>query len=81
MGILPAVELSRGSIGRLRKERMGAISEPVAAAKNYVQSQSIINSDETHFNQGDRDGCNPKGRKGWLWVVLSPLVSFFEVVL
>ncbi|MGB0560568.1 MAG: IS66 family transposase [Spirulinaceae cyanobacterium] len=71
------VKLSRGSIGRLREELMAAIREPVAAAKTYVQSQPIINSDETSFNQGNQDGRNPKGRKGWLWVVLSPLVSFF----
>ncbi|NEO86675.1 MAG: IS66 family transposase [Spirulina sp. SIO3F2] len=75
------IEISRGSVGRLRAELLKAISDPVAAAKDYVQSQPIINSDETSFSQGNRDGSNPHSRQGWLWVLLSPLVSFFEVTL
>ena len=58
-----------------------AVSEPVAAAKRYVQSQAVKHSDETSFAQGDRDGQNPQRRKGWLWVLVTPMVSFFEVVL
>ena len=75
------VRLSRGSVGRLRDELSVALAEPVAEAKAYVQSQSRVHSDETSFPQGNRDGQNPKNRKGWLWVLVTPLVSFFEVVL
>lgn len=75
------IEVSRGAVGRLREELLEAISDPVATAKSYVQCQPVINSDETSFSQGNRDGGNPQGRQGWLWVVLSPLVSFFEVTL
>lgn len=31
--------------------------------------------------QGNTDGHNPIQRQGWLWVVVTPLVSFFQVVL
>lgn len=75
------VRLSRGSLGRLRDELSAALATPVAEAKTYVQSQPRVHSDETSFPQGNRDGQNPQQRKGWLWVLVTPLVSFFEVVL
>lgn len=75
------IRLSRGSVGRLRDELSAALAAPVAEAKTYVQSQPRVHSDETSFPQGNRDGQNPQKRKGWLWVLVTPLVSFFEVVL
>lgn len=75
------VDLSRGSVGRLRNEMSEALSAPVAEAKAYVQTQPVLHSDETSFPQGNRDGRNPKRTKGWLWVLVTPLVSFFEIVL
>ncbi len=37
--------------------------------------------DETGFRQGNGDGKNPQKSKGWLWVVVPPLVSYFSVFL
>lgn len=75
------VGLSRGCVGRLRQEMSVALSVAVCAAQAYVQSQSRLHSDETSFPQGNQDGQNPQGSQGWLWVLVTPLVSFFEVVL
>ena len=75
------VPLSRGGVGRLRQEMSEAVSEPMAETKDYIQSQAVKHCDETGFIQGDRDGQNPQHKKGWLWVLVTPLVSFFEVVL
>lgn len=75
------VRLSRGGIGRLRQEISDAVSPAVAAAKTYGQAQPMMHSDETSYPQGNRDGENPQPTKGWLWVLVTPLVSFFEVVL
>lgn len=75
------VSLSRGAVGRLRTEMSEALSAPVAAAQAYVHSQPVLYSDETSFPQGNRDGGNPNRTKGWMWVLVTPLVSFFEVVL
>ena len=75
------VTISRGGVGRLRQEMSLAVSTSVAEAKDYVQSQAVMHSDETGFVQGNRDGQNPQRKKGWLWVLVTPLVSFFEVVL
>lgn len=81
MDDLFGVRLSRGGVGRLRQEISDAVSPAVAEAKAYVQGQPVMHSDETSYPQGNRDGGNPQRIKGWLWVLVTPLVSFFEVVL
>ena len=75
------VSLSRGSVNRLREQVSEAIAAPVASAQQYVQAQKSLHSDETRFRQGNGDGLNPNQTKGWLWVLVTPLVSFFSVVL
>jgi hypothetical protein len=75
------VRLSRGTVGRLRDELNVALHTPVATAQDYVAQQPVLHSDETSFPQGNRDGRNPQRTKGWLWVLVTPLVSFYEVVL
>jgi transposase len=81
MDDLFGVRLSRGGVGRLRQEISDAVSPAVDAAKAYVQGQPVMHSDETSYPQGNQDGGNPQCTKGWLWVLVTPLVSFFEVVL
>ncbi|MGB3199666.1 MAG: transposase, partial [Nodosilinea sp.] len=81
MDDLFGVRLSRGGVGRLRQEVSDAVSAAVEDAKAYVQAQPVLHSDETSYPVGNRDGGNPQRTKGWLWVLVTPLVSFFEVVL
>jgi hypothetical protein len=47
---------------------------PVAEVHEYVQQQAQVSIDETSFQQGNADGQNPTGIKGWLWVVVTPSV-------
>jgi len=75
------VELSVGSGGRLRQTISEAVAVPVAEAHAYVQQQGQVRVDETSFQQGNADGANPKGTTGWLWVVVTPLVCYFQVLL
>ena len=75
------VSLSVGSINRLRQEVSEALAATVGEAKRYVQTQAVIGSDETGFPQHNGDGNNPQAKRGWLWVVVSPLVCFFEIAL
>jgi transposase len=75
------IELSTGSINRLRQEMSEAVAEMVEQAQKYVQQQDTIGSDETSFRQGNGDGQNPTGKKGWLWVLVTPLVCYFQVCL
>jgi transposase len=51
------------------------------SAQEYVQQQPVVNVDETGFKQYNGDGQNPSKKRGWLWVVVTPLVSFFTVAL
>lgn len=75
------VKMSLGTVNRLRTEATEALSVIVEEAKTYVQSAPIIGADETGFKQGNSDGKNPQNRRAWLWVAVTPLVSFFQVML
>ena len=81
LSTLFGVELSRGSINRLRHQVSEAVVAPVEQAHQYVQSQAVVHSDETGFSQGNGDGLNPQRTQGWLWVLVTPLVIVFSVVL
>ncbi|MCA2619811.1 MAG: IS66 family transposase [Microcystis sp. M040S2] len=81
MSDLFGVKMSLGTVNRLRKEASSAVSEAVEDAKAYVQSQPIVGADETGFGQGNTDGQNPHQKRAWLWVAVTPLVSFFQVLL
>lgn len=73
--------MSLGTISRIRREVSEALAVPVTEAKEYVQTAAIVGADETGFKQGNSDGQNPNNRKAWLWVVVTPLVTFFQVTL
>ena len=81
MSDLFGVKISLGTVNRLRKEASEALSEPVEEAKTYVQSAPVVGADETGFGQGNADGQNPHKKRAWLWVAVTPWVSFFCVML
>ena len=81
MADLFGVRLSRGGVGRLRQDISDTVSAAVDEAKAYVQDHPVMHSEETSYPVGNRDGGNPQRTKGWLWVLVTPWVSFFEVVL
>ena len=58
-----------------------AVAVPVTEAYQSVQQQARVSVDETSFQQGKANGANPTGRKGWLWVVVTPIVCYFPVLL
>ena len=75
------VKMSLGTVNRLRTEGSEAVSEAVEEAQTYVQQAQIVGADETGFEQGNTDGQNPHGKKAWLWVGVTPMVSYFQVEL
>lgn len=75
------IEISTGGINRVRCELSDSLADIVQEAGEYVRDAAIVNMDETSFVQGNGDGHNPKKTKGWLWVVVTPLVSYFEIFL
>lgn len=75
------VKMSLGMVNRLRNEASVALSVAVEEAKSYMQSAPIVNADETGFAQGNTDGKNPLAKKAWLWVAVTPLITYFQVSL
>jgi transposase len=75
------IEMSVGTINRLRTEVSEAVSNAVTDAISYVQQQSSLGVDETGFKQRNGDGQNAAKTSGWLWVVVTPLMVCFQVIL
>ncbi len=75
------ISMSLGTVNSLRQEASIAVADAVEEAKKYVQQSSVVGADETSFAQANVDGCNPKGRQAWLWVAVTPLVTFFQIAL
>lgn len=75
------IEVSIASVNRLRHEMSDAVLRPVQVAQAFVQESAFVHSDETSFSQGNGDGHNPDGKKGWLWTLVTASVVVFEVAL
>lgn len=75
------ISISLGTVNKLRLEASNAVADSVAQAKLYIQQQEIVAADETSFNQANIDGGNPQQRQAWLWVAVTPQVTFFEIAL
>jgi transposase len=69
------IRVSTGSVVNQQKAVSAVLEEPVEEALAYVQAQAVRNIDETGWYQRDQD------KKGWLWVVVTPLVTVFLVAL
>jgi transposase len=69
------VSVCPSSVVNLQNVVSEALTEPIAALREYVQAQSACNIDQTSW----REASQPK--KAWLWTVVTPLVSVFEIAL
>lgn len=75
------ISMSLGTVNKLRLEASSALEGVVEEAKMYVQNSRVVGADETSFIQGNVDGCNAKNSQAWLWVMVTPLVAFFQITL
>lgn len=75
------ISISLGTVNTLRLEASNAVESAVEEAKIYVQNSRVVGADETSFVQGNVDGCNSKNSQAWLWVAVTPLVTFFQIAL
>lgn len=75
------ISMSLGTVNNLRLEASNAVKSAVESAKIYVQNSHVVGADETSFAQGNVDGCNDKKSLGWLWVAVTPLVTYFQITL
>ena len=67
------ISMSLGTVNKLRLEASNAVANCVDEAKLYVQHSLVVAADETSFNQGNIDGCNPKQSQAWLWVAVQSI--------
>jgi transposase len=73
------VSLSTGMVAKLRRQFTTAVQPVMASALTYVRQQSSLGMDETGWRQGNCDGQNTANTKGWLWVMTTAWVSYFQV--
>jgi transposase len=71
MDDLFGVPMSVGTISQSEKATTEVVAEPVEEARAYVQEQVVAHLDETSWRQG--------GKRAWLWVVVTSLVTVFLV--
>ena len=65
------VDLALGSICPLEQATSDAIAAPVEEARVYVQTQPVVNMDETGWRQDNH--------RAWLWTAVTTLVSVFLI--
>jgi transposase len=65
------VPMSVGTIGQLEQATTAAVAAPVEEARRYVHEQEVAHLDETSWRQG--------GKRAWLWVAVTSLVTVFVV--
>ena len=64
-------DMSLGSVPTLERRTSEAISEPVEEAREYVQTQPVVNMDETGWREANQ--------RAWLWVAAATLVTVFLI--
>jgi len=74
---LLGVEISRGAIARVRQRLSAALAQPMAEALQAARQQPVAYVDETGAPTGNADGGNPNGKRGWQWVMVTPVVTVF----
>jgi transposase len=65
------VPLSVGTISQLEQATTEVVAAPVEEARTYVHEQAVAHLDETSWRQG--------GKRAWLWVAVTSLVTVFVV--
>jgi len=75
------IEVSTGAIHIIRCRLSESLAAVVEEAKEAIRQENVAHMDETGGPIGNADGNNPNGRRGWLWVMVTPLLSVFQLVL
>lgn len=65
------VPIALGSVDKLCQVTADALAGPVAAATALLPQMRVGNADETPWRQA--------GKRGWLWTVVTPAVTVFQV--
>jgi transposase len=72
------MSISGGAIVAIRARLAGCLREPMEEALREARLQPVVCMDETGAPTGNADGGNPDGRRGWLWVLMTPMLTGFS---
>jgi transposase len=75
---LLGLTISRGTITTICQRLSAALAQPTAEALVAARQQPVAYVDETGAPTGNADGNNPTRRRGWLWVMVTPVVTVFR---
>ena len=75
---LLGVTISRSAIAAIRRRLSAALEQPSSLALEVARQQPVAYVDETGAPTGNADGGNPKRRRGWQWVMVTPVVTVFQ---
>jgi transposase len=70
-----AIDVAASSVVNQQQAVSEALLKPVEEVLSYVQAQAVRNVDETGWPQAEGE------QRGWLWVVVTPVVTLFRVAL
>ena len=71
------VVISRAGIAGIRQRLSATLAQPMAEALDAARQQPVAYVDETGAPTGNADGNNPAGRRGWQWVMVTPVATVF----
>ncbi len=71
------VEISRGAIATIRERLSAALAQSMAEALQAARQQPVAYVDETGAPTGNADGGNPNGKRGWQWLMVTPVMTVF----
>jgi transposase len=82
---LLGVEISRGAIAAIRQRLSAALEQSMAEALQAARQQPVAYVDETGAPTGNAVdavfrvavGGNPERKRGWQWVMVTPVVTVF----
>ncbi len=75
------IEASTGAINSIRCRLSDSLAALVEEAAETIRWEQVAHMDETGGPIGNADGHNPKGQRGWLWVVVTPTLTVFHLAL
>ena len=74
---LLGVEISCAAIPRIRERLSAALEQPMEEAIQEARLQPVAFVAETDAPTGNADGGHPDRKRGWQWVMMTPVVTVF----
>jgi transposase len=75
---LLGVSISCGAIVAIHARLAACLREPTEEALREARQQPVVYMDQIGAPTGNADGSNAEGRRGWLWVLMTPMLTMFS---